>query len=361
MRIAVALAAAWCSRPGLAAGGGRAFESYAIAEVADGIFTFVAPDSYTGLVSGNSTVVVGDDSLLVYDTGNFPSLTRKMVADIRKRTSLPVRFVVNSHWHFDHALGNTIYKEAYPGAAFVSTAFTRGRMEKNFDKFARGTGDAIAEDLPRVKAVLESGKKRDGKTPLTDSDRKFFEIQLRDEEGALPEYRAAKLVLADLTFKESLTVHLGKREVRLMHLGRGNTGGDAVAFIPDAKVLLSGDILVLPTPYGYGSYPAEWAAVLKKIEAMNPAVIVPGHGPIQRDLAAVQRLGELIESARTQMGPLVARGLGLDEARKAVDLSSYRQALAGDDADRGRAFDHFFAGPFLDRVYQEAKGSLAPE
>ena len=236
--IAVAVAAAWRAGASFGAEGGRAFESYMVVEVADGVFTFVAPNSYTGLVSGNSTIVIGENGLLVFDTGNFPSLTRKMVAEIKKRTSLPVRFVVNSHWHFDHALGNAVYKDAYPGATFVSTAFTREKMEKNFDKFGKGTADAIAEDTPKVKRVLDTGMKRDEKTPLTDLDRKFYEGLLRDEEGSLPEYRAAKLVLADLTFQESMAVHLGKREVRLMHLGRGNTGGDAVAFIPDVKVLL---------------------------------------------------------------------------------------------------------------------------
>jgi len=355
----LALAGALAAGPAPAAEE-HAWDTFRVVDVAEGVFTFVSPVSPNGLVTGNSTVVAGDDGVLVFDSGNFPSLTRRMIAEIGKRTTKPVRFVVNSHWHFDHANGNSVYREAFPSVTIVDHDFTREKMAQNFEKFDRATADALAADMARLERRLEEGKRSDG-TPLTEDDRRTIASVRRDEAGALPEYRSVKLELADVTFADALTVHLGKREVRLLHLGRGNTAGDVVAFVPDVRVLLAGDTVVLPTPYGYGAYPTEWVRVLEKIEAMKPAVLVPGHGPIQRDTAYLTTLKELLRSVATQVAELAKEGAAVEDVKKRIELEPFRKKLAGDDAPRRRAFDSFFVSPIVDRAYQEAKGALAPE
>ena len=82
-----------------------------------------------------------------------------------------------------------------------------------------------------------------------------------------------------------MTLRLGKRDVQVMFLGRANTAGDAVVYVPDAKVLATGDIVVHPFPFAFQSYIGEWARVLRKMEAMDAIAIVPGHGPVMRDKA----------------------------------------------------------------------------
>src|ERR1041385_6300288 len=87
--------------------------SYDTVKVADGIWAFVAPETKSGLVSGNSIAIIGDDGVLVVDSGQIPSLTRRMIAEIRQKTDKPVRSLVNTHWHWDHNFGNFVYREEF--------------------------------------------------------------------------------------------------------------------------------------------------------------------------------------------------------------------------------------------------------
>jgi hypothetical protein len=105
--------------------------SYRTVKVADGIYAFITPEERSGFQSGNSVAIIGDDGVLVYDTGNIPSSARRQIAELRKLTDKPVRFVVNSHWHPDHNLGNAEYHSAFPSATFIGTSATRvGILER---------------------------------------------------------------------------------------------------------------------------------------------------------------------------------------------------------------------------------------
>lgn len=334
--------------------------AYEILTPAAGVFVFRPAASRSGIVSGNTTAVVGDDGVLVFDAGNFPSATRRIVADIARLTGKPVRFLVNSHWHFDHALGNAVYRDAHPGLTIVAHAFTRGKMIENFDAFGKGAGAFYAQDAPRLRAALAQGKNERGQ-PLDARERELFAARLHDEEAVAPDYREARLEAPELTFEGALSVHLGNREVRLLHLGRGNTAGDVMAYVPDVRLLVSGDVLVAPTPYGYGSYPAEWIAVLKQIDQLDVATVVPGHGPLLLDREYPHTLIALLESLREQVGRLVAAGATREQLTQRVDVEAFRKKLAGDDAIRRGEFDEFFLAPILDRAYQETQGQLAPE
>src|SRR5690242_1011761 len=88
---------------------------YQTTKLAEGVYAFIAPESKTPFVSGNSLAVIGSDGVLVVDSTNVPSLARRMIDDIKKLTDKPVRFLVNTHWHPDHLMGNAAYREAFPG------------------------------------------------------------------------------------------------------------------------------------------------------------------------------------------------------------------------------------------------------
>jgi glyoxylase-like metal-dependent hydrolase (beta-lactamase superfamily II) len=158
-----------------------------------------------------------------------------------------------------------------------------------------------------------------------------------------------------------VTVHLGRREVRVLHLGRGNTAGDVVVHVPDARLVATGDLVVNPTPYGFGSYPAEWIETLRRLLALDAATLVPGHGPVEHDTSYIQSLIGLIEEVRSQVGAAVRDGATLEQTRKRVDLETWRHRFAGADATRDIDFRAAFVEPFVERAYQEAKGTMAEE
>ena len=336
-----------------------AFYAYEKTKVAEGVYAFVLPGPRGQLVSGNTLVVIGDDGVLVVDTGHFPSLARAMIADIRALTDKPVRYVVNTHWHSDHVFGNATYREAFPGVVLLAHAETRRLALKNNPKHVE-----IQRDMPqyirKVREALARGTTSRGEA-ITAKQRMMVTATLPELEQTVGD---ADVVLEppQTTFDGGgITVNLGKREVRVMHLGRGNTAGDVVVYVPDAKVVATGDLVVAPTPYAYGSYLSEWSETLKKVEATGATTILPGHGPVEHDWSYVHTLEAMIASVRAQVDEARKAGLTLEQTQKKVDLSSYRKQLAGDDALKGDEFDDGFTAQAVERAYQEAEGKLAEE
>ena len=109
-----------------------AMSKYETVQLADGVYAFVSAAGGEAIVTGNSLVVIGEDGVLVVDSGHIPSLTARQIAQIGKWTDKPVRYLVNTHWHPDHNAGNGLYKKAFPGVQIVSTAFEAPPMPFSF-------------------------------------------------------------------------------------------------------------------------------------------------------------------------------------------------------------------------------------
>jgi glyoxylase-like metal-dependent hydrolase (beta-lactamase superfamily II) len=167
---------------------------------------------------------------------------------------------------------------------------------------------------------------------------------------------------ADLTFTDRLVVHLGGREAQVLFLGRGNTGGDTLVWLPDAKVLLTGDLVVHPIPFAFGSFLSEWGPTLRKAMALGAATYVPGHGPLLRDAEYPRMVAEAADALTARVRALAAKGLTLEEVRQRLDLADVRARFAHGDEELGRRFDGLFVAPAVARAYREAKeGPLQDE
>ena len=137
----------------------------------------------------------------------------------------------------------------------------------------------------------------------------------------------------------------------------GNTmvvAGDAVVCVPDAKVVATGDLVVAPTPFAYDSLILEWPAAMRRLMALDAAAILPGHGPVMRDWAYAGLVTDLLESVGAQAKSAVAKGLGLEDTRKAVDVTALRARMVGADPILARNFDQFFLGQAVEAAYKEA-------
>jgi glyoxylase-like metal-dependent hydrolase (beta-lactamase superfamily II) len=326
--------------------------TYQTVRLVNGIVAFIASESNTGVVSGNSVAIIGDEGVLVVDSTNFPSHAGQMIAEIKQMTNQPVKFIVHTHWHPDHLLGDIEYRAAFPDVAIVSTGFTKTAIIERASKYVDPEkGPAYAASLRKQ---VRQGKDDAGK-PLSDADRKYLTDFANSIDFAIPEFKRAKLIPPNLTFDHDLTISLGNRDVQLLFLGRGNTGGDAVVLVPDSKVVIVGDLLVSPTPYSYGSYPTEWVQTLANVKALGAMVIVPGHGPVQHDYLYLDLVTSLLQSVISQVRQAERLGLSLDDTRKKVDLTAFEKRFAGDDPDRQRAFSVGFIQQAVERAYQEAK------
>lgn len=327
--------------------------SYRTVKVAEGVYAFITPEERSGFQSGNSVVIIGDDGVLVFDTGNIPSSTRRQIAEIRRLTPQPVRYVVNSHWHPDHNLGNSEYRAAFPGVRIIGTSATRaGILERVPGYFEEMKGFGATDSLMRLR--LSTGKLRDG-TAMPDKLRAAWTLVTGDYREFLPEVLTAHPLAPDLVFDDSLTILLGRRVVKLVSPGRGNTAGDAYLYLPAEKVLLTGDLVTVPCPFPGTAFFGEWIAALDQLEARAASTLVPGHGEVQHDYAYVGLVRELLVFTRTQARLAVEQGTSLDDLQKAIDFAPFVTRLAGGDPIREEAFNSFYAAPAVQRAYEEAK------
>jgi cyclase len=328
--------------------------TYQTVRVADGVVAFIASESNTGIVSGNCIAVVGDDGVLVVDSTSFPSHARQIIAEIRQMTNQPIRFLVHTHWHPDHILGDGEFRAAFPGIAIISTSFTQKAIADLAPKYIKGNAEQGAAFGASLRKQIQEGKTEDGKS-LTDADKKYYTDYANSIAFAVPEYKQYQTIMPNVAFDDTLTIRLGKREVKLLFLGRGNTTGDAVIFVPEAKLVMTGDLLVAPTPYSYKSFLSDWVQTLAKVKALGATVIVPGHGEVQHDYAYLDLVSAALQSVLTQVQAAVAKHLSLEETRKQVDLATLQEKFCGKDHDRAIAFQTGFVDQAIERAYQEAK------
>ena len=261
-------------------------------QLAPGVYTIRHPDPTDDFPDGNTTVIVGERSVLVIDTGYLPSTARADIERIRGWTGKPVRYVLNTHWHNDHNGGNHVYLQAFPGADVIAHHETKAMMDARIRSYVTrfvAEDSVFAKQRADYRRSADTGLDEKG-SALTSAQREVAAHSLRLAQRAVAEFRSYVYQSPTLTFDSKITLDLGGREVELMFLGRGNTGGDVVAYLPKERILVAGDLIDHPVPYAFGGYPSEWLKTLRRIEALDIDTIVPGHGEVLRGKAYVQRL-----------------------------------------------------------------------
>ncbi|MDH7975236.1 MBL fold metallo-hydrolase [Sphingomonas sp. AR_OL41] len=230
-----------------------AADPFTLTPIAPGVYAAI--DGPAGRSGSNAGFVIGDDGVLVIDSFFDPEATKVLIADIRKLTPKPIRYVVNTHYHADHVAGDAVLRAA--GAIIIAHRNVRGWVRtENLHLFG-------AHPSPRIAAMVT----------------------------ALP--------LPDVTIDHDLTIWLGKRKILIQPV-LGHTGGDLIVTVPDAKTVYCGDILWRHvSPNIIDGDVASWLSTLAEMLHATDAsdtTFVPGHGGVAtaRDVFDFQRyLGDL--------------------------------------------------------------------
>lgn len=326
-------------------------------EVAPGVHVGNRSDALRYPVLANAVIVLGPEGALIFDGGGFPVQGEAVLAKLKSLTEKPLLYVVVSHWHGDHNRGIAPLLAAFPDVAVVSTGFTKAAMKSPLlQKLTKAEKEGGAKDTADAIAVsLKDGKAIDGSPVTTAEERAYWERFIADNAAHLKQIEAMRIDLPTLTFDHLLSLDVGGRAVSLIRFGRGNTAGDAVLHVPDAGVVAAGDLIVEPIPYGFGSYPREWADVLRQVKALGATIVVPGHGAIQRDAAYVDLLIETLENVADQVDTEIAAGKG-EIKDVTVDFSAVEPRFTGGDAMRRFFFGFFFKQPIVRSAWNVAKG-----
>lgn len=327
-----------------------------VTKVADGVYVIRHKDPARGWVNGNSTVIVGQRGVFVVDPPQTPSATREDIAQIRQWTDKPVLYLLNTHWHTDHNGGNHEYLKAFPGVAIVAHRETRVMEDAYNPTVEKNWSSNVAQLRDNINQQAQTGMGPQGK-PLTAEQKaripeRLAEADQLDRDGKEYVYQPPTLM-----FDGDLTVDLGGREVQVRHLGRGNTGGDAIAYLEKEKILATGDLLVYPVPYTFDGYPTEWVQTLDAMGRLEADTVVPGHGPVFHDKNYLYQVRDLMKSVIAQVDNQFRKNpdVSLEEVRKAMDMSAFRMKMAGDDEITLANFDGIIGQGFVELVYHERK------
>jgi cyclase len=309
------------------------------AMIADGIYQFMTMrDSYVRQL--NSVVIVNDNDVLVFDTDTRPSTARLVLAEIRKITDKPVRYVVNSHWHPDHWSGNEVYADAFPGVEIIATRETLAFMRNVASLWPRKFRDQQDTMQAELDKEIATGKRSDG-TPLTADQRSQDEADARDYRSFVDEATHLRRVYPTLTYDGEMTLEHGGREFRFMSM-TGDAEGTTILYLPREKVLVTGDAVSYPIPY-ITPPPTRHAATLKALARLDVDVIVPGHGPAFRDKEYLELELALLESVTRGVREALQKGAPtLDDVQRVVTGEELRGRFTHGDAD--------LEGRFRDRV-----------
>jgi glyoxylase-like metal-dependent hydrolase (beta-lactamase superfamily II) len=326
-------------------------------ELASGVWVGERPVSYRSPVMTNTTVVIGNTGVLVFDAAGLAIQGERLVAKVAELTDKPITHIAISHWHGDHSMGDYAVLEKFPAAEVISHEFTaRYIASPNGDRVEPRDLKAEAEYKARVEKALETGVRSDG-TPVTPGMRAFYAGLLADFDFVNREIDRREVTRPTRTMTDRLVIDLGGRTAELRHIAPGNTKGDMFLWLPAEKVLATGDIVVRPTPYGFFSYPRSWAGVLRELKTLGATQIVPGHGDVMTGAAYLDLLAETMDLVATQVDAAVKAGKTLDETRAAMDWSTVESRFTGsDDGMLPVLFDIWFKTPIVEAQYNLSSG-----
>jgi cyclase len=330
---------------------------FEIVKLADDVYAAVRKEPPGLTVNANSVFIINENDVVVVDTTLTPSSAKELLSALRKLTTKPVKYVVNTHWHDDHIMGNQVFRAAFPGVEFIAHANTRDYLPTT--GLSNRKGAMSEQGFPGFIRALEARLAKNESVfggPMDDEERATYRSDIGIAESYMAENPAVEIILPDITFTNQLTLHRGKRVIDIRYLGRGHTSGDIVVYLPNERIVVAGDLVMAPVPYigSPQSHPADWSRTLEQLVALDPAIIVPGHGPVLRDQSYVKLLMKLFGSIAEQVQAAVARGETMEQTRKSVNLTELQAQFAGASRMRKLIFLNYVVGGGVEAAFLDA-------
>lgn len=325
-------------------------------KVADGVYLFtVMPYGDVGM-SGNSVAIVSDDSVVVFDSNATPETANTVLTEIRKITDKPVKYLVNSHWHWDHWGGNEVFLAAFPELKIITHEKTLEQLKTVEPKWNdQGLKEGLSAYLKDFeKQITDAKAKQAPESEITNMDE-----LLAADQNFLAQKTSLTKTYPNVTFKESMSIHPTGREIQILH-ARAITVGDTYLYLPKEKILVTGDIVLSPFPFAIGgTYPADWLKTLQHFVELKPNLVIPGHGDVQNvdfirsNVAMFQTVLDYVKEAKS-------KGLSLEQTQKLVAMKNEAlgRKLGITDPEVLPQFKSYFLNAFVARAYRELDGPL---
>ncbi len=292
--------------------------AYTFEKIVEGVYYATATGA---MVTGsNNVVIIGNRDVLVVDTGTSPAAARAFIQDLKLLTPKPVRYVVNTHFHYDHTDGNQVYagKADIIAHEYVKQAIeTLNVLQREPFKTSQ---------LTNVPLRIETLKKQiaDAKDAST---RQMLQQQLTAAQAGWEQLKEIKPTPPNVTYSTKKVLDLGGREVQLLFLGRGHTNGDTVIFLPKEKIVATGDLMESQIAYMGDAQFDEWVTTLDALKKLDFDTDLPGHGMPFKGKALITAFQGYLRDLTKQAGDLRKQGVSAEAAAQRVDLTAYKNSF----------------------------------
>ena len=293
-------------------------KAYKFEKIAEGVYYATATGS---MVTGsNNIAIIGSRDVLVVDTGTTPAAARAFIEDLKLVTTKPVRYVVNTHFHYDHTDGNQVYA----GKADI--------IAHDYVKQAIQTLDVLHREPYQTSQLVNVPRriddlKRQIARAKDAATRQTLQQQLKVAEDGFEQLKELKPTPPNVTYSTRKVLDLGGREVQLRFLGRGHTNGDTVVFLPKEKIVATGDLMESQIAYMGDAQFAEWLTTLDALKRLDFDTDLPGHGMPFRGKELITAFQGYLRDLMKQGTDLRKQGVPAETAAQRVDLTAHKRSF----------------------------------
>ena len=294
-------------------------ETHRFVEVAKGVW-HVSGNGKVHTMS-NAMVLVGEFDTLIVDSHVTPSAARTLLDSLSVITDKPVRYLINSHYHFDHAHGN----QSFPaGIEIIGHEFTRAKLNGDLGNvLEERTFRSFSDPVPAIVSTLSEEVAEESDLIQKAELEERLRVQT-DYMNAIPEVVPTP---PNITLADKMTlfqvVPEGSRELQLLHFGRAHTGGDVVIYLPKEKVAFTGDMMLPSLAYMGDGHVDEWPAALEGLKGLDFDTWLPGHGPVMRSKQPITNFQEYLRDLWDKSSDMHRLGVAWDDAAKRIDMTSH--------------------------------------
>jgi len=298
---------------------GASTQLFDIQKIADGVYFALAHPQ--ALTNCNAAIFVSSQDVLVVDAHSKPSAAASLIAQIKKEvTTKPVRYLVNTHFHWDHTQGDEAYRATGSKVEIIASETTKQLLAQN----AR---NRLKESLDGVPKIIDGLQARLSKAS-SPTEKDFFEEQIRLARAYQVEMKSFTPELPDITFAKEHVIKDRAHDLHVQFHGRAHTAGDVAVFCPQKGVVATGDAIIGFLPNIADGYPREWPGTINSIGELKPDHLLPGHGTVQNKYDRANQMRNYIEELTALVETGKKAGKPLDELQKTIAPTSLKSFQA---------------------------------
>ncbi|MCP4724640.1 MAG: MBL fold metallo-hydrolase [bacterium] len=287
--------------------------AFKFTEVVDGVYQATGTENLP--VWCNAAIIINEADVIIVDTHIIPAAVAALLEELKEITDKPVRYVINTHFHFDHVFGNQGYSD---DVEIISHESTREAIASGASK----SGRAYDLYIGRIPNQISSLKKQ-LETVSDPEQRDRLELRLVYQENLLAGVRTVEPKAPNISFKKQMTLYRGEREIRILYFGRGHTEGNVVVHLPRENILITGDLIFESLSYMGNGFFAEWPETLERLKSLEFDWILPGHGTPFQDRNRIDYFQSYLRDFWKRVQTSYQAGVSAEEAAKQIDMRDH--------------------------------------